>query len=286
MKTLILGAQGRLGTAFRRELPNAIPWGRRELDLARPDRIRALLMGVEPSLIINCAAYTAVDAAEEDENTANLINGVAVGELAAVADELRVPLVTYSTDYVFDGTTNDTYTESAIPAPLSAYGRSKLVGEQLALGYPGSLVIRTSWLLSSTHPSFVSTILNRATRGNVDVVDDQWGRPTIVDDLAAVSIAAIESGVTGILHLASPPTTTWFGLAQKACSFAGLDPGRIRPVASKTMSRRALRPRHAVLGSERGFVLPEWPSGLAAWLQKDAHLLGTDSHPAARPGPM
>jgi len=286
MNALILGGSGRLGTALLKLLPSATAPSHADFDLTDILGFQPRLVAARPSVIINCAAYTAVDAAEEDEAKATLINGEAVGELAAVADRSGIPFVTFSTDYVFDGTIDTVYTESAVPAPLNAYGRSKRVGEQMALDYPGSLVIRTSWLLSSTHTSFVSTVLGRAAKGEVRVVTDQWGRPTMVDDLAVATIAAIESGVTGLLHLASPPTTTWFALAQDACRFVGLDPKRVRPIASDRLNRRAERPRHAVLGSDRGFVLPEWRPALEAWLRRDAPLIGPDSHPAARAEPV
>jgi dTDP-4-dehydrorhamnose reductase len=264
--TLLLGGSGQLGSAFRLLLPDALAPVREEFDLADAEGIAQKVTDLVPTRIINCAAYTAVDRAEDDEETAQLINGQAVGMLARVAADLEVPFVTFSTDYVFDGDSDDAYTESSEPSPLNAYGRSKLVGERLALRHPGTLVVRTSWLLSATHPNFVQTILSRAADGVVDVVDDQWGRPTMVDDLAQATLDAADQDMRGLLHLASPPTTTWFGLAREACRIAGIDPGRVRPCATDRFPRPARRPRRSALESERKINMPEWRPGLARWL--------------------
>jgi dTDP-4-dehydrorhamnose reductase len=256
--TLILGASGQVGSVFRSLLPNACSPTHAEFDLADTGAITARVRDMAPERIINCAAYTAVDAAEHDEATAGLINGVAVGVLAAVAHELGIPFVTFSTDYVFDGETDDPYTETDEPNPINAYGRSKLRGEEAALQYPGSLVVRTSWLFSATHPNFVASILAQATEGVVRVVDDQWGRPTPVPALAAMTLEALEDGVTGLLHLASPPTATWFELARATCAAAMIPPERVVPCSSADSSRSASRPRHAVLATTSGVEMPDW----------------------------
>lgn len=265
MTTLLLGGSGQLGSAFRLLLPDALAPTRAELDLADLEGIAQKVTDLEPTRIINCAAYTSVDMAEEDE-TAQIINGEAVGTLARVAGDLEVPFVTFSTDYVFDGDSDEAYTESSEPNPLNAYGMSKLLGERLALRHPGSLVVRTSWLLSATHPNFVRTILSRAADGAVDVVDDQWGRPTMVDDLARATLDAVDQGMQGLVHLASPPSTTWFGLAREACKIAGIDVDRVRPCPTERFPRRAQRPQRSVLESERGVQVPEWRPGLVRWL--------------------
>ncbi len=264
MTTLIIGASGQLGTAFSKLLPMAIAWDRRDLDLREIGEIRSRVEALSPRRIINCAAYTDVEGAEDHEATATAVNGEAVGVLAAVASGIGAQLVTFSTDYVFDGLSDEPYTESSVPNPLNAYGRSKLMGEDLALTYPKSLVVRTSWLLSTTHPNFVTTVLSLARERETLVVDDQWGRPTMVDDLAPATLQALDSDVTGLLHLASPPTTTRHGLAQDACRAAGVDPGRIIACTTADYPTRAPRPRHAALATERiGFSMPDWRNGLA-----------------------
>ncbi len=227
--------------------------------------------------IINCAAYTAVDAAEEDEETANRINGEAVGELAAAAHELGIPFVTLSTDYVFDGETDEPYTEASKPNPVNAYGRSKLLGETAALCYPGSLVVRTSWLFSATHPNFVATILAKAAEGEARVVDDQWGSPTPVPALAAMTLRAIEDGALGLLHIAGAPPTTWFRLAREACVAAGIPPARVVPCSSDEFPSQARRPRRAVLTTTSTYQMPDWRDELGSVVGMIMYLDGTGS---------
>ncbi len=278
---LILGGSGQVGTALRRLLPEAACPSHDELDLSDLGRLRQVVIALNPSLVINCAAYTAVDGAEADKDLATAVNGTAVGELAAAAAHLGIPLVTYSTDYVFAGERDEICTESTRPSPLNAYGGSKLIGEQLAMEYSGALVIRTSWLLSTTHPNFVTTILSKAATGPVAVVDDQWGRPTMVDDLATATLAAVHRGATGMLHLAAEPTTTWRGLAMEACRLSGIDPELVTACSSAELTRAAQRPRHAVLGSERLSPLPDWRIGLERWLTTAGRSPGGE-HPAAQ----
>ena len=267
MSILLLGGTGRLGAALAPLMPGVILPTRDHLDLARNEEIAAKVADVAPSCIVNCAAYTLVDAAEQNEGLATLVNGIAVGILADAADALGIPFVTISTDYVFDGTSADPYSESSRPNPVNAYGRSKLVGEELALCYPRSLVVRTSWLQSATHPCFVSTIRDAATAGVVRVVDDQWGRPTLVSDLAPAIIEAVDAGVCGVLHLASPPTTSWFSLAEAAVAAAGNVADRVVACSTSEYPSEAIRPARSVLVSERVAALglgpmPDWRPGL------------------------
>jgi dTDP-4-dehydrorhamnose reductase len=279
--TLLLGSSGQLGTAFRVALPDAVAPSRADLDLADTATIRRRVIELSPSRIINCAASTDVDRAEEDEQSAMLINATAVAELAAAAAELGIPFVTFSTDYVFDGTSGAPYVESSRPNPINAYGRSKLAGERAALAFPGSLIVRTSWLLSTTHRNFVSVVLDKASDGVVEVVADQWGSPTLVEDLVSFVLAALDAGATGLLHGAGGPATTRHSLAVAAAAEAGLATDLIRPRATAAYPQRALRPRSTVLGSERGAELgirpvAGWEPGLcavvAAWRQSRSQL--------------
>lgn len=248
----IIGAGGQLGSAFMRLIPDAMAVTRAELDLARSDEVAAWMEAHRPDLVINCAAYTAVDAAEDDARTAHLVNATSVGELARAGRAHGVRLVTFSTDYVFDGTKEGGYVESDEPNPLNVYGASKLKGEGLALAAdPTALVIRTSWALSGTHSNFVSTMLDLISKGSVRVVDDQVGRPTLVDDLATATMSAIDRGATGLLHLANQGEITWFGLAREVAEMAGLDPERVEPITTSEFPRPARRPANSVLDSER-----------------------------------
>jgi dTDP-4-dehydrorhamnose reductase len=268
---VVTGALGQLGTAFQGRLGNDAHYlDVDEVDLTIVAAIRPALTALRPTLVINCAAYTAVDQAEEDEETARLINATAVGELAAVSYDLGAGFVTFSTDYVFDGTKPDPYVETDDPNPISAYGRTKLEGERLAVAaHPEALVIRTSWLMSGTHPSFAATMLRLIAAGPVQVVDDQHGHPTFVDDLAAATLAAVDAGATGILHLTNQGTTTWFGLAREIAELAGLDAERVQPVSTEAFPRPAPRPANSVLDSMRldelGLApLPDYHASLPA----------------------
>jgi len=251
---VVTGPTGQLGTAFGRLLEGreVRNLSETELDFKHLEEIPRALAAIGPSMVINCAAYTAVDAAEEDEGTARIVNATAVGALAAACADIGARFVTFSTDYVFDGTSADGYVESDRPNPMSAYGRTKLEGERLALDRnPDALVVRTSWLLSGTHANFAATMIELISRGPVRVVDDQRGRPTLVDDLARATVDAVGRGATGILHLANEGITTWYGLAREVASIAGLDPERVTPCSTDEFPRPAPRPADSVLNSER-----------------------------------
>jgi dTDP-4-dehydrorhamnose reductase len=250
---LVTGALGQLGTAFRRILGGAAEYvDVDDLDLRDEAATRSVVAELRPELILNCAAYTAVDRAEEEPGPARGINTRVVGVLAEAAAGVGARFVTYSTDYVFDGSKAEPYIESDETAPLSVYGTTKRDGEALALmANPETLVVRTSWLLSGTHPNFATTMLRLTRDRVVSVVDDQWGHPTLVDDLAADTLAAVDAGVTGVLHLANDGVTTWFGLAREVLEIAGEDPERIQPCTTADYPTPAHRPANSVLDSER-----------------------------------
>ncbi len=276
--TLILGGGGQLATAFRGLLPDAQVPKRSELDLTDLVELPRRISTAQPSLVINCAAYTAVDRAEEEPELAHLVNATAVGVLASCCADMRVPFVTFSTDYVFDGAASHPYVESSLPNPLSVYGESKAAGEHAALAAnPESLVIRTSWLFSATHRNFVTSIVDRARRGSVRVVADQSGCPTYAPDLAAATLDAVAGGASGLLHLTNTGATTWFGLATEACAAAGVDPAAVRAVTSDEYPTRARRPRYSVLGSERAASLGLDP--MRPW-QEAVQVALTGSHPS------
>ena len=266
---LVTGGAGQLGTAFRKVVPEARFVDLADLDLTRADQL-ATLAEIRPEAIVNCAAYTAVDRAEEEEARATEVNGSAVGVMAGYAAVRGIRFLTFSTDYVFPGDAAAPYLESSPTGPVNAYGRSKLAGEQAALGiHPEALVVRTSWLVSGTHPNFVATMLRLAPEREVRVVDDQWGCPTMVDDLAPAAWAALQAGVSGLLHVTNSGETTWFRFARAAVAQAGLDPGRIVPCTTADYPTPARRPAYSVLGSERRGPLglpdvPPWEESLRA----------------------
>jgi len=267
---LVTGGAGQLGTAFRRVLPEARFVDLADLDLTRRDLLAAALEDMRPEAVVNCAAYTAVDRAEQEEALATLVNGAAVGVMAEHAARRRIPLLTFSTDHVFAGDAAEPYLESSPVDPINAYGRSKLAGERAALvACPGALVVRTSWLVSGTHPNFVATMLRLAGEGVVRVVDDQRGCPTMADDLAPAAWSALQAGVSGLLHLTNTGETTWFRFARAAVRLAGVDPARIIPCTTAEYPTPARRPAYSVLGSERRGPLglpdpPSWEESLPA----------------------
>ena len=250
---VVTGVSGQLGSAFRRRLEDqAIYLDRGDLDLGDSASIRPAIGPLQTTVVINCAAYTAVDLAENDREAAHAVNAVAVGELAAATKDLGARFITFSTDYVFDGTKESPYVESDQPNPMNVYGATKREGERLALAAnPDTLVIRTSWVLSGTHPNFAATMLRLIGEGPVTVVDDQRGHPTFVDDLVAATLDAVEAGATGTLHVTNQGTTTWFGLAREVAELAGLDADRVQPVSTDEFPRPAPRPANSVLDSVR-----------------------------------
>jgi dTDP-4-dehydrorhamnose reductase len=272
---VVTGADGQLGTAFRNAIPEASVFlNRTDLDLTDLALISPTITALEPTMVINCAAYTAVDAAESDEETANVVNGYAVGELAGVCSEVGARFVTFSTDYVFDGFKEGEYVESDPPNPINAYGRTKALGERLALeANRDSLVIRTSWLMSGTHRNFITAILGGLAQGDVTVVDGQFGKPTLADDLAVGTMQAVDNGSTGLLHLTNQGITTWFGLAQQVAEIAGYGQDRVHPCAVDEYETAARRPINSALGSERASHLlapygPTFSLAVLSHLQK------------------
>ena len=285
-RTLIIGAGGQLGTAFRGLLENAVSITRQELDLvtASEDEILRLLRWHRPAYVINCAAYTNVDQAESEESLATEINGHAVGRLAGLCRVEGMRFVTYSTDYVFSGDGTRPYVESDPTDPVNAYGRSKLAGEGAALeANDSALIIRTSWVLSATHRNFVTAILTRAVRGEpLRVVNDQRGRPTIAADLACATLRALDRGVVGLLHLANEGEATWYELALEAVMKAGLDVSLVSPCATEDYPTPARRPRYSVLGSEvaADFALdplPHWRSSIESVVVGSMRLIRSDA---------
>lgn len=276
-RILVTGATGQVGTALRDVLLDAVFLTRRDLDLTDTRSIARVVGSFRPSAVINAAAYTNVDLAEREEARATLVNGEAVGVLAATCSDLSIPFVTYSSDYVFDGRASAPYIESDAVGPVGAYGRSKLVGERLALDRnPETLVVRTSWVISATHENFVSTMLRLAARGPVRVVDDQQGKPTIAADLAAATAEALSSGLRGIVHLANAGETTWCGLASAAVRLGGLDPLLVQPCSTREYPTDAVRPAYSVLGTERrdAPTLPSWESSLPGLVAAQVERLG------------
>jgi dTDP-4-dehydrorhamnose reductase len=249
---VITGALGQLGHALAEEFPGARALTRAEWDVTHP--APAGLAGVE--LVLHTAAWTDVDGAEDDPQSAAAVN---VGGVQHAA-ELGVPLVVWSTDYVFDGAKRTPYVESDAPGPLSAYGRTKLHGE--AAAGDQAWVVRSSWLFGPTSKNFVRTMLRLAAdRDEVAVVDDQRGSPTYVGHLAAATEEVLALPY-GVYHVAAAGECSWADLAEAIFEEAGL-PTRVRRISTAEFGARAPRPAYSVLRSERGAPeLPHWRVGL------------------------
>jgi dTDP-4-dehydrorhamnose reductase len=205
-------------------------------------------------VIINAAAYTAVDAAEENESAAYAVNAIGPRNLAIGAAAVGARLVQISTDYVFDGTGTEPYAEGTAIDPLNAYGRTKAAGEQFVLteNPAGSYVVRTAWLYGAHGANFGRTMLTLAAgRDTVSVVADQFGQPTWTVDLAAQIVALLDADApAGIYHGTNAGQTNWFGFARAVFESAGLDPERVLPTDGSTFVRPAPRPSYSVLGHD------------------------------------
>jgi dTDP-4-dehydrorhamnose reductase len=271
---LVTGAGGMLGqdltAVLGRHGETVAALSRRELDVADPRAVAGRIEDHGPDVVVNCAAWTAVDRAEDCEAEALQVNGTGVANLAAACRRHGARLVQISTDYVFGQRPQDRYAEDDEPAPLNAYGRTKLAGERAALGLPGGYVVRTAWLYGAHGPNFVRTMLGRARAGgDVAVVTDQRGQPTWSVELAEQIVALVRAGARpGIYHGTSSGATTWYGLAREVFRLAGADPGRVRPVTSAAYARPAARPACSVLGhaawTRAGLVpMDDWASALA-----------------------
>jgi dTDP-4-dehydrorhamnose reductase len=248
MRWLITGAGGQLGSTLSPLLgSSAVALKRADLDITSASAVRACVEDVRPDVVINAAGWTDVDAAESYQDAAYEVNATAAGHLAAA---VGARLVHISTDYVFDGTADRPYEVSDEPAPRTAYGRTKLAGEQVALA-TGATVVRTAWVYGGPGPNFVDTMLRLAgTQPTIDVVADQIGSPTWVGDLAAALVSLGSSGLPGgVLHFVNAGQASWFDLAQATFELAGHDPARVRPVPTSAVPRPAPRPAWSVLST-------------------------------------
>ncbi len=250
-----------------------------ELDITDRDAVGAAVTA--GSIVINCAAYTAVDAAETDEDRALSVNAVGPANLAQACAEAGARLVHVSTDYVFDGTSDVPYRPGDPTAPRSAYGRTKLAGEHAVLdALPTATVVRTAWVYTGVGSDFVSTMRRlERERDTVRVVDDQVGSPTYSWDLAGglLELAAADSPMPPILNLTNAGTASWFELARAVFAGVGADPERVEPCSSAEFVRPAPRPSYSVLSpdawSESGLTpLRDWRDALADALDVAVHV--------------
>jgi dTDP-4-dehydrorhamnose reductase len=278
---VVTGATGQIGHEVVRELAplgRVVGLTRAELDLARPAAIRKTIRTLRPRVIVNAAAYTAVDRAESEPELAGVINADAPAVLAEEARRLGALLVHYSTDYVFDGAKGAPYTEKDAPAPLNVYGATKLAGDQAIQAAGGAFVIlRTSWVYGARGTNFLRTMLRLAReRPELRVVNDQVGAPTSSRAIAAATARLVwQTGgepAAGIYHLTAGGSTTWYDFARRILEN---DPQRdeqvcrdIIPISTAEFKALAKRPPYSVLDcaairDEFGLALPDWREQLA-----------------------
>jgi dTDP-4-dehydrorhamnose reductase len=278
MCLLVTGGAGMLGqavaTAATRLGHEVVALSRAELDVTDADHVRRVIAAAEPRAIVNCAAWTDVDAAETAEATATAVNGAGAGNVARAAAETGARVVHISTDYVFDGTKTTPWVESDPAGPIDAYGRSKLVGEQEVAAASGEhAIVRTAWLFGAGGRNFVDTMLALGDeRDEVSVVTDQVGSPTWTGHLAEAVIELAERrGDVGVFHAAGAGACSWYELAVEVFDRAGVR-CRVLPTTAERFARAARRPAYSVLATERDAapILPPWQQGVAAYLTDKA----------------
>jgi dTDP-4-dehydrorhamnose reductase len=276
MRVLVVGSRGQLGTDLVATLSDrhevlGVDLG--DIDITVQSSVDDVFAGFSPESVVNCAAWTAVDAAEEQEALALAVNGAGPRHLAVACARSGAWLTHLSTDYVFDGTATSPYREDAMPAPRSAYGRTKLAGEQAvqALLPDSHYLVRTAWLYGLHGSNFVRTMLAlEQQRDTVSVVDDQRGQPTYASDLAAhLAMLVDRRPSAGTFHATSSGECTWFEFARAIFEHAGADPERVLPTSSAQFVRPAPRPAYSVLGHSRWVeeglpVMRPWQDALDA----------------------
>ncbi len=277
-RVLLFGGSGILGTEVLRMLQNEkidyVAPRSSDLDIRSKNQVTDFARDFKPTWIINCAAWTNVDGAEDSFNEACELNEVAVENIAFAAKGIECKIVHVSTDYVFDGESETPYIEDSMVNPINRYGESKLRGEKsLMAAYPGSFVVRTSWLYGVNGKNFVKTIVGKALRDEpARVVDDQVGSPTSAKDLAAgiISIIRIQPA-PGIYNFSNEGSCSWFELAIAIYESVGADPQLVEAIDSNSLNLKAKRPKFSLLNKDKWKVaqlspVPEWRSSLESVL--------------------
>jgi dTDP-4-dehydrorhamnose reductase len=308
MRLLVTGARGQVGWELSRSLMplgDVVALDRRQCDFSRPELLPGLIRSIKPDVIVNAAAYTAVNKAEREVKLASTINGTAVGVIAEEARKAGIVLVHYSTDYVFDGAKQTPYSEEDAPNPINAYGRSKLAGDVAVRQAGGAyVVLRTSWVYAGRGHNFLGTILRLAgEREELRMVDDQIGAPTWARNIADATTLIIRAicqeqaqgqFASGLFNLTASGATSWHGFAKAILEDAtryALLPAQhlpqLKPIPSEEYPVAAARPKNSRLAVERiskrfGIALPDWKQGLACCIEEMK--TGEQCPPHALPG--
>ena len=286
MKILVTGKNGQLGKSIQNIITGNeknsefVFVGREELDLSSQDSIINYFNNNSFDIIINCAAYTAVDKAEKEVELANYINHLAISKIAEISNKQEIKLIHISTDYIFDGISEKAYLESDDPSPLNIYGKSKLAGEVAvcAAMQKNAIIIRTSWLYSEHSNNFVDTILRKAQKfDELSVISDQFSSPTNASDLAKVIIQIINhkkfrnhDQLTQIYHYSSYGACSWFEFAREILELANID-CHVNPIETKDYLTAARRPKYSLLNTDKivksfGLEIPFWKDSLKAYI--------------------
>ncbi|MGB8814393.1 MAG: dTDP-4-dehydrorhamnose reductase [Paracoccaceae bacterium] len=272
MKALVFGKTGQVARELAKVLPTAQFLGRDEADLAHPEACAQIIAGAKVDLVINAAAYTAVDRAETEEDAATVINGHAPGAMAQAAAARGIPFLHVSTDYVFDGTGTNAWAVGDATAPLGAYGRSKLAGEETVRAAGGAhVILRTSWVVSAHGANFVKTMLRLGRdRDSLTVVADQVGGPTPAADiaraLAAIGAQMVAGHRGGTYHFSGAPDVSWADFAREIFRQSGLG-CQVRDIPASDYPTPARRPENSrldcsALARDFGIDRPDWRLGL------------------------
>ena len=273
MKALVTGAGGMLGSDIVLLLPGAVALSHKDLDITDKSAVFEAVSGSGADVLINCAAYTAVDRAESEEEKAFALNAKAVSHLAQACSHAGMKLAHVSTDYVFDGEKSDPYKEDDSISPASVYGNSKALGENEAFANcPDALVIRTSWLYGHNGPNFVKTIINKGTElKKLNVVDDQFGAPTFTYDLAKGIVNLLSHNASGLVNVTNSGSCSWYEFAKKVVELARLDQVEIAPIDTSGYPTPAKRPKNSRLDTSRyqqitGDSIRQWDTALAEYI--------------------
>ena len=292
MKILLIGRDGQLGTDLNEILHNDAltdliqlsAYGIEDLDITDFDRVQEIIRNEKPGLIINAAAYTAVDKAETEVELAARVNAEAPAVIAKSAAELDAGIIHYSTDYVFDGTSNQPCQEDDQPHPESVYGQTKLDGEKAVLANcSNSLVLRTSWVYSMHGQSFMRTMLRLASeRDELTIVDDQYGGPTSTQSLADATLKLVQyfmlhgefkNEVRGVYHMTCGGKASWCEFARAIIAASEFSDTRVSAITTADYPTPAKRPAYSVLSNDKlfdtfGIRLPDWESALTQCMQE------------------
>ena len=293
MKILLFGRDGQLGTDLTKTLVSEnlsdnvelSAYGIKDLDLTHFDRLHDVIKHERPDLIINAAAYTAVDKAESDAELAAMVNSVAPEVMAKAATEINAGMIHYSTDYVFNGTARHPYTEESLTSPESVYGLTKLNGEKVVLDHcENSLILRTSWVYSMHGQNFLSTMLRLAAeRDELTIVDDQVGAPTSTTALSDATLKLVQyfmlngefsAAVRGVYHMTCAGEASWYDFAKAIIAASEFSDTRVVPITTAEYPTAAKRPAYSVLSNNKlfntfGIRLPAWENALAQCMQEN-----------------